>query len=73
VNLVNTTLVVTRIDILEGWNAIFYVDILFDHPQTVYLFEEIVPPSGMADAYVMSETDKILDSRDLQYHTNGGW
>ena len=72
-NIVDTMLVVTRLDKFEGWSAIFYVDICFDHAQTIYLFEEIVPPSGMAGAYVLHNTEKILDSRDLQYHTNGGW
>lgn len=72
-NIVDTVLIVTRIDKFEGWNTSYDVDICFDHSQTIYLFEEIVPPTGIAYAYVKDKEQKILDSRDLQYYTNGGW
>ena len=72
-NIVDTTLVVTRIDKFDGWNTFYYVEICFDHSQQIYLFEEFVPPQGMAYAYVMDKDKKILDSRDINYYKYGGW
>jgi hypothetical protein len=72
-NIVDTTLVVTRIDKLDGWNTFYYVEICFDYSQQIYLFEEFVPPQGMAYAYVMDKDAKVLDSRDINYYKYGGW
>ena len=72
-NIVDTTLVVTRIDKLDGWNTFYHVEICFDYSQQIYLFEEFVPPQGMAYAYVMDKDTKVLDSRDINYYKYGGW
>jgi len=72
-NIVDNVLVATRIDTFQGWRHMHYVDIIFEYTQNVYLFKEIVPPSGHQYAYVTHKSIKVLDSRDPEYFKNRGW
>ncbi len=39
----------------------------------VYLFKEQIGATGWVTSYVTHKGVKIMDSRDLEYHANGGW
>lgn len=73
VNLVESSLVITRIDSLQGWTSNPEVEIGFGVSQQVYLFKEKVPPEGHPFANVTYNGTKILDSRDPIYFKNKGW
>ena len=67
-------LTVKRIDANHGWGYNHRIDICFDSRQTIYLFKE---SKGLDNiwwkSFVSNKGKKILDSRDLEYHNNGGW
>ena len=58
---------------LQEWNQVYYIDIVFPSRQTIFLFKEIVPRSGMKNAFVVHKGIKILDSRDPDYFNHKGW
>jgi hypothetical protein len=72
-NIVDNMLVATRIDTFQGWRRLHYIDICFPYTQNIYLFKEIVPPTGHQYAYVIHKGVKVLDSRDIDYFRNRGW
>lgn len=67
-------LTVTRIDIDDGWGHEHYCELIIKSKEVVYLFKEIPGRNNQWQTSSVHHNDKkILDSRDMEYHRNGGW
>ena len=74
--IVNNTLIVNRIDVNKhggGWGHNHSVEIIFNSPQSIYLFREISTTDNIKDCCVLKNNVKIFDSRDNDYFNNNGW
>lgn len=70
----NNDLIVQRTDLLIGWGYNHYIDICFPYKSSFYFFKENIGQNNdWITSYVTDKNEKILDSRDLDYHNNGGW
>jgi hypothetical protein len=70
----NNVLNVKRIDNDEGWGHDHSCDLIIKEREVVYLFKEIIGPNNRWQTSSVHDKDvKILDSRDMEYHRNGGW
>ena len=70
----NNTLIVKRLDLDAGWGYPHSVDICIKSKESILLFKEnIGPNNNWVTSYVTYNSQKILDSRDLDYHNNKGW
>lgn len=67
-------LIVKRIDSNTGWSYNHVIDICIESRECIYLFTENNGPNNdWVTGFVSDKGKKILDSRDLEYHKNGGW
>jgi hypothetical protein len=69
----NNTLFVKRIDTNTGWDYEHYLDICIQSKESIYLFKEDWEGDDWIHANVTLGSNKILDSRDINYHRNHGW
>jgi hypothetical protein len=70
----NNILIVQRTDSTTGWGHIHSIDICIMSKQSVYLFKEhIGHNNNWITSYVLHQSQKILDSRDIEYFNNDGW
>ena len=73
-NIKNNILTVQRIDKQIGWGYHHTADIRIPSNETIYLFTENIGNNhNWITSYVSNKGVKLLDSRDLTYHKNGGW
>ena len=72
--LLNNYLVVKRVDAGLGWTHAHSCNICIPADETILLFPEHLGKDGdWVTSYVTHQGQKILDSRDLEYHHNKGW
>ena len=65
---------VKRIDLDSGWDHNHSIDIVIKSRESMYFFKEnIGPNNNWVTSYVTLNSQKILDSRDINYHNNKGW
>jgi hypothetical protein len=65
---------VTRTDESTGWNHNHECDICIKADENIFIFpEKTGPGNNWVTSYVTHNNNKILDSRDLNYHHNSGW
>jgi hypothetical protein len=70
----NNLLFVKRLDEETGWGFHHSIDICIACKESVFLFKENIGENeDWVTSYVTLGSNKILDSRDLDYHKNGGW
>jgi len=74
-NIHDNKLIVKRLDDDFGWGHHHSAEICIKSKESIYLFKENNNSSinSMTTCYVTNNQEKILDSRDLNYHVNGGW
>ena len=67
-------LIVKRIDENCGWNFKHSVNICIRSKESIFLFKENTDKTNKVSAcYVSLNSQKILDSRDINYYKNKGW
>lgn len=67
-------LTVERTDVSSGWGYMHSVDICITSKQIIYLFKEIIGENNNhITSYVSHNSQKILDSRSIEYYNNNGW
>ena len=72
--LLNNYLLVKRVDADLGWTHAHSCNICIPVDETILLFPEHLGENGdWVTSYVTHQGQKILDSRDLEYHQNKGW
>ena len=70
----NNYLIIKRLDENHGWGHNHYIDICFPSESSFYFFKENIGPNNdWVTSYVTNNNKKIFDSRDIDYHINGGW
>lgn len=70
----NNILSVKRIDVDCGWGHNHSIDIVINSNESIYLFKEtIMPNKDISTAHVTYKSQKILDSRDINYYKNKRW
>jgi len=70
----NNTLIVKRLDTSRGWDYNHSVDLCISSNEKIFLFKENLGPNNDATrSYVTHGSNKILDSRDLNYANSKGW
>jgi len=70
----NNTLFITRTDVKSGWGYNHSCNICIQSDEKIFLFKENSGPNNdWVTSYITLNNKKILDSRDLNYHKNGGW
>jgi len=67
-------LMVKRLDNPGGWGYKHSIDICIQSKEHIVLFKEhIGPNNNWVTSYISHNSNKILDSRDLNYFYNKGW
>ena len=69
----NNILIVKRIDSSTGWGHNHSIVIKIPCQESIYLFQEKDDHNRFITAYVNYKSQKILDSRDINYTNNNGW
>lgn len=69
----NNILFVKRTDANTGWEYNHSLDICIKSKESIFLFKEDWQGGDWVHAQVTIGSKKILDSRDINYHRNGGW
>jgi hypothetical protein len=70
----NNILIVRRLDADSGWGYSHSIDICFNSKESVYFFKEHPGENNdWVTSFVTHNNNKILDSRDMEYHNNKGW
>jgi hypothetical protein len=70
----NNILTIERLDMNEGWGYSHSINICIESKESIFLFQENVGEyNDWRTSFVTFDNNKILDSRDMNYHNNGGW
>ena len=72
-NITNNILTITRTDAPTGWIHTHECILLLKTNEKILLFQEVVDNGDWVRSYVLHNSTKLLDSRDIDYHTNKGW
>ena len=73
-NIHDNYLTITRTDETIGWGCEHHIDICFPCKTSFFFFQEVCGPNNdWVASYVVDKGNKIFDSRDINYHNNGGW
>jgi hypothetical protein len=73
-HIIDSNLIVTRLDAAEGWGHTHSCDIVIQCKEKILLFNEnIGKNNSWITCFVSYKNKKILDSRDLEYFNNKGW
>lgn len=70
----NNILIIQRLDANTGWGYNYSINICIQTKETIFLFKEQVGKNNnWVTSYVTLNSEKILDSRDIDYYNNKGW
>lgn len=69
----NNILFVKRSDANTGWGYNHSLDICIKSKESIFLFKEDWQGDDFVHAQVTHDSNKILDSRDINYTVNRGW